>query len=102
MKCNEQRGVVIELELGGWLHARYTSLHSFVSVGDLLAGALQIVMCNATNVSVKDRSCKKIHQVQVTTGANEKARPRIRWTLISQGQGIYHSALAGRNDNGRV
>jgi hypothetical protein len=45
--------VVIELELGGWLHARYTSLHSFVSVGDLLAGALQIVMCNATNVSVK-------------------------------------------------
>ncbi|KAL9340773.1 hypothetical protein Peur_066992 [Populus x canadensis] len=53
MKCNEQRGVVIELELGGWLHARYTSLHSFVSVGDLLAGALQIVMCNATNVSVK-------------------------------------------------
>lgn len=25
---------------GGWLHGRYTSLHSFVSVGVLLAGAL--------------------------------------------------------------
>ncbi|KAL3583841.1 hypothetical protein D5086_014902 [Populus alba] len=94
------RTASMKLELGGWLNARYTSLHSFVSVGDLLAGALQIVMCNATNVSVKGHA-RRFTKCRLLQEPMKRQGPGSVGLRYPKDKGC-HSALARWNDNGWV